>query len=70
VGAPRDGGPGRAPNTANTVSLSSNILQCAQTAFPGVNLTAGSANLSLLAVGEPLAHGANRTGVSFSVRFP
>ncbi len=60
----------RAPNTANTVSLSSNILQCAQTAFPGVNLTAGSANLSLLAVGEPLAHGANRTGVSFSVRFP
>ena len=58
------------PNPANTVSLSSNILQCAQNAFPGVTLAGGSANLSLLAVGQPLAHGANRTGVSFTIRFP
>ena len=57
------------PNPANTVSLSGNILTCAQGAFPGQNLAGGSANLSLLAIGQPLSHGANRTGVSFSVRF-
>ena len=59
----------RAPNPANTVALSSNILACAQAAFPGQNLAGGSANLSLLAIGQPLSHGANRTGVSFSVKF-
>lgn len=57
------------PNPANTVSLSGNILACAQGAFPGVNLAGGSANLSLLAIGQPLSHGANRTGVSFTVKF-
>jgi len=59
----------QAPNAANTVALSSNILACAQAAFPGQNLAGGSANLSLLAIGQPLSHGANRTGVSFSVKF-
>lgn len=57
------------PNPANTVTLSGNILACAQQAFPGVNLAGGSANLSLLAIGQPLSHGANRTGVSFTVKF-
>ena len=59
----------QAPNPANTVSFSSNILACAQQAFPGQNLAGGSASLSLLAIGQPLSHGANRTGVSFIVKF-
>ena len=59
----------QAPNAANTVIIASNILACAQAAFPGQNLAGGSANLSLLAIGQPLSNGANRTGVSFSVKF-
>ncbi len=57
------------PNAANTVAFSANVLACAQQAFPGVNLAGGSARLSLLAIGQPLSHGANRTGVGFAVKF-
>lgn len=57
-----------APNAANTVSFSANVLSCAQSTFPGVNLAGASLNLSLLAIAQPLSHGANRTGISFSVK--
>ena len=56
------------PNAATTVSFSANVLSCAQSTFPGVNLAGASLNLSLLAIAQPLPHGANRTGVSFSVK--
>jgi len=46
------------------------VKGCIQKYLPGSPTTGVSVNLSLMATGQPLQNGANRTGVSFSARLP
>lgn len=57
-----------APNAATTVSFSANVLSCARSTFPSVNLAGASLELTLLAIAQPRVHGANGTGISFSLK--
>jgi hypothetical protein len=56
--------------TTRTVAFTVDVKGCIQRYLPGSPTSGVSVNLSLMATGQPLQNGANRTGVSFSARLP
>jgi hypothetical protein len=60
----------QAASAARTISFNADIAGCVRNYFPGISTGGLKARVSLLAMGEPLPHGANRTGLSFTVSLP
>ena len=56
--------------TVRTLSFTVDVKGCIAKYLPGAPTTGVSASLSLLTTGQPLQNGANRSGVSFSVKLP
>ncbi len=56
--------------TPRTVSFTADIKGCVQKYLPGAPTTGVAVRVSMMAIGQPLQNGANRTGVSFAVRLP
>ncbi len=56
--------------TVRTVGFTVDVKGCIQKYLPGSPTSGVSVSLSLIATGQPLQNGANRTGVSFSARLP